>query len=311
MRALPRLRAALGRTVALAVGDRQAERVVPPSGRTAWLSVLSAAAMAALAVFALALLLASGRLGAYWAEGLSRGLTVRVPTTSGALDAADQAAAVEAVTTILAQTPGAGAVRAVTTAEQAALLAPWLGPGLPVEALPLPGLVELVDTGDLDVAGLRLRLAAEVPGAVLDDHAHWRRPLVRAAARVRAVGWLALGIVAATTAAIVTLAAQASLSANAEVIRVLRQIGARDAYVTRAFTRRFTLRAFGGAVLGTAAGLLIARLLPGVPVAGATPGAGAFDGASWLWALTIPPFAGLVAFVATRRAALRALARFE
>jgi cell division transport system permease protein len=34
-----------------------------------------------------------------------------------------------------------------------------------------------------------------------------------------------------------------------------------------------------------------------------------FSGAGWLAPLLVPPFAGLTAFLATRRAALRALAR--
>ncbi len=39
-----------------------------------------------------------------------------------------------------------------------------------------------------DADGLRLRLAAEAPGAVLDDHSRWRRPLVAAAGRLRLLG---------------------------------------------------------------------------------------------------------------------------
>ncbi len=36
--------------------------------------------------------------------------------------------------------------------------------------------------------GLRLRLTAEAPGAVLDDHTRWRSPLVTAADRLRIFG---------------------------------------------------------------------------------------------------------------------------
>ena len=50
----------------------------------------------------------------------------------------------------------------------------------------------------------------------------------------------------------ITLAANAALATNAQVIRVLRLIGARDTYIARAFVRRFTLRALSGAAIGTA-----------------------------------------------------------
>ncbi|NIR61201.1 MAG: cell division protein FtsX, partial [Gammaproteobacteria bacterium] len=94
---------------------------------------------------------------------------------------------------------------------------------------------------------------AEVPGAVLDDHTRWRRPLVSAASRLRLLGIVSLLLIGAAMAAMITLAAQAALAANTQVIAVLRLVGARDSYITRAFVRRFTLRALGGSALGMAA----------------------------------------------------------
>ena len=61
-----------GRLRALIIGDAQADRVVPPSGFTAQLTLFAAGAMAFLAVFALALSLASGRLADRWADELAR-----------------------------------------------------------------------------------------------------------------------------------------------------------------------------------------------------------------------------------------------
>ena len=63
---------------ALWSGDRQADRVVPPSGFTAQLTLFAAATMAFLAVFALALSLASGRLADIWGQQLARTATIRV-----------------------------------------------------------------------------------------------------------------------------------------------------------------------------------------------------------------------------------------
>lgn len=289
-----------------ALGDRQADRVVPPTGHTVWLTVLTAGAMAFLAVFALALALASGRLADRWADSLAQAATIRISAPPEQADA--QVAALQA---ILAATPGIANARALSTQEQAALLAPWLGPDLPLDTLPLPRLIEVTGTDALDVEGLRQRLAAEVPGATYDDHTRWRQPLVAAADRLRMMGWVALGLISGTLAAMVTLAAQAALSANRQVIRVLRLVGARDAYVARAFTRRFTLRSALGALVGTTLGGIAIALLPNAdPAGGFLTGLG-FTGAAWLLLPLIPLFAGAVAFLATRRAALSALARFE
>lgn len=289
--------------LALLTGDPRADRVVPPAGATARLTVLTSAAMAFLAVFALALSLATGRLADRWAEALAEGATIRISA------AADQMVAqTERVLDILAATPGVASARALDAAETRALLAPWFGADLPVESLPIPVLIEVREEGaGFDPEGLRLRLAAEVPGAALDDHARWRRPLVAAAARLRLLGFLSLGLIGGAAAAMVTLAARAALAANGQVIRVLRLIGARDAYIARAFVRRFTLRAFGGAAAGTTLGMIAVASLPRAEEAGGFLTGLAFAGAGWLWPLAIPPLAAIVAFWATRAAAFRTL----
>jgi cell division transport system permease protein len=177
-----------------------------------------------------------------------------------------------------------------------------------LEALPLPRLIELREaTERFDAEGLRMRLRAEAPGAVLDDHTRWRRPLVDAADRLRWLGWAAIALIAGATAAMITLAAQAALSANAQVIRVLRLVGARDVFIAHAFVRRFTRRALAGAAVGTALGMGAVALLPPVDEAGAFLTGLGFQGAHWVLPLVIPPLAGGVAWLATRMAAFRVL----
>jgi cell division transport system permease protein len=290
-------------TLALLRGDAQADRVVPRTGQAARLSVLTSGAMAFLAVFALALSLASGRLAERWSSALAQSSTIRISAPAAELEAQTRAALA-----VLEQTPGIAGARVITEEEQRALLTPWFGPELPVEDLPIPRLIEIVEaSGGYDATGLRQRLAAEAPGAVLDDHTRWRRPMVEAAGRLRLLGWVSLLLIAGATGAMVTLAAQAALSANEQVIRVLRLVGARDAYIARAFVRRFTLRALGGAAAGTAAAMLAVALLPSTDEAGGFLTGLGFTGTGWLLPLLIPPLAAVVAFAATRIAAYRTL----
>ena len=285
------------------VGDVYRDRVVPPSGITARLTGFAAAAMAFLAVFALALSLASGRLAARWGDELARSSTLRISAPAGQM--ADQTAA---AIRVLETTPGVADARALSSDEQRALLEPWFGPELPVESLPIPQLIEILETEEgYDAAGLRLRLQAEVPGAVLDDHTRWRKPLEQAAARLRLLGVVAVLLIGATTAAMITLAAQAALAANAQVISVLRLIGAQDSYIAQAFVRRFTLRTLAGALVGTVAGGAAVFLLPSAQEEGGFLTGLGFQGAAWLLPLLIVPLAGMVAFFATRAAARRTL----
>lgn len=284
-------------------GDRHADRVVPPTGFTAQLTLFVSGAMAFLAVFALALSLASGRLADRWGDELARTATIRIVAPEDQR-AEQTAAALQALST----TPGVAAARALTDAEQQALLAPWFGQDLPLDTLPVPRLIEIEATEQgFDATGLRLRLAAEVPGAILDDHGRWREPLVSAAQRLRFLGWTVAVLIGGAVAAMVTLAANAALAANAQVIAVLRLVGATDSYIANAFVRRFTLRALAGSFVGVLLGVLAVWLMPsGGETPGFLTGLG-FQGIGWLVPILLPFVSAAVALFATAYAASRAL----
>lgn len=286
----------------LIVSDGIAERVVPATGFTAWLTVISAAAMSFLAVLALALAFAAGDIAARWEAELAGTATIRISAP------ADQREAqTDAVLTALAQTPGIATTRVIDDAEQRSLLAPWFGEDLPLETLRLPVLIEVTEEGGgPDPEGLRQRLAAEAPGAVYDNHGRWRAPLIEAAGRLRTIAYTALALIAGVTATTIALAASAALAANGQIIDVLRLVGARDAWITRAFVRRFATRTVIGAAAGTILALVVLLLFPSGPETGILSGLG-FHGLQWLWPVLVPVAAAALAFAATHAAATRRL----
>lgn len=281
--------------------NRVRDLVVPPKGHGVWLVSLSSAAMAFLAVFALALSVSSARLADVWAASLAQTATVRLSAPPEEM--AEQLAI---VLDVLRTTPGIASAREMGPDEQAALLEVWLGPDLPLDTLPLPRLIEVTETdAGPDRQGLRLRLAAEAPGAVYDDHTRWRAPLVDGARRMQMLATFSLVLIGGIVAAIVTLAASAALASNAQVIRVLRLVGAQDRFIARAFVRRVTRRAALGAALGTVAGLGALLALP-------EDGTGTlvdlgFEGASWALPVLLPFAMTVIAFVATWTTAFRVL----
>lgn len=261
--------------------------------------------MSFLAVFALALSMASGQLAERWSQTLAQTATLRLSAPPGQI-----AAQTATVLEVLRTTPGIASTRVLEPDEQRSLLEPWFGPDLPVEALTLPRLIEIIEAPEgFDPVSLRMRLAAEAPGAVLDDHSRWRRPLMQAAGALRVLAVVSITLIAGALAAMIALAASFSLAANAQVIRVLRLVGAQDRFIARAFVRRFTLRGFVGAALGTGVGMVTFALLPAAQQAGGVLGDLGFQGAGWLVPMVIPPVAGAVAWIATRASAMRVLKR--
>ncbi len=89
-------------------GDVQADRIVPRTGQTARLTLAVSAAMAFLAVFALALSLAAGRLADRWSAALAQSATIRLSAPDDQIEIQTRA-----VLTALGQTPGVAAARAV------------------------------------------------------------------------------------------------------------------------------------------------------------------------------------------------------
>lgn len=291
------------RRLARASAPGDTHRIVPPTGMTALLTVLVAATMSSLAVFALALLFSTDRLADRWGAALAQTATIRISAPPEQTEAqADLTLA------ILDQTPGVERARRLSDTEKSDLLEPWLGPDVPVDGLLLPELIEITETPDgLDAEGLRLRLRAEVPGAVFDDHGRWRAPLIAAADRLRVIGWGAVIAIALSLAAMVTLAASAALAANTRVIEVLRLIGARDGFVVSAFTQRFSLRALSGSAAGTLVGLMALLAVPRVETADTFFSDLGLRGLEWAILLLIPPVAGGLAYAATRLTAIRKL----
>lgn len=286
---------------------RPSDRVVPPGAQSALSVGFLAAVMAFFAVLALALALASGRLAGSWQSELARDATLQIIAPQDQVEAQARAAL-----NVLKTTPGIVSVRVVTLEEQKALLEPWLGPTFAVESLPLPLMIEVtVDRDRLNRDSLGLRLSAEAPGAVFDDHSAWRQPLVVTAERLRIFALACLGLALLALGTVLGLAAHAAVVANGSVIQTLRLIGAHDRFIARAFTRRLTLRTLGGAAIGTAAGLALLAALPSASEQGFFLVGVGLQGWHWLLPLLVPPVAGLTAWLATRRATWRILRRWS
>lgn len=166
-------------------------------------------------------------------------------------------AAAAGASTLVRSTPGVASARLLSRADAGELLKPWLGAAdLPAD-LPLPQLIAAAAspgaTTSKVAADIAKRLEAAGIKARVDDHAEWSDD-VRSA--TTAAGLAALGGVAlllATAIAVIAFATHAALLARRDIVEVLHLTGARDAYISGLFERRFL-------ILGTQAGAVGAAL---------------------------------------------------
>lgn len=157
------------------------------------------------------------------------------------------------------ETAGVRSARLVDERESTALLEPWLGQGLDLSSLPVPRLVvvELEDPATADLSGLRAKLAQEVEGAMLDDHAVWAARLRTMAGGVVLVGVGVVVLVLAAMVLSIVFATRAAMAGNRDVIEVLHFVGAEDPFIAREFRRHFVVLGLEGGSVGGAAALAL------------------------------------------------------
>lgn len=243
---------------------------------------LSISGRALVSVIAIMTFLASLTLGAVmlvvaaaaeWQSDVSREVTIQVRLAAGK----DLDASVQRAVEIARAAPGVAAVLPYSKEESSRLLEPWLGSGAILESLPVPRLIVVRITPDRppDFAALRAALAAEVPGASLDDHRSFSDRLRAMADTAIAIGLAIFGLVLAATVLSVSFATQGAMATNRSTVEVLHLIGAKDSYIAGEFQRHFLLLGLKGGAIGGGAAIALFLLLGvlGRSVFGQTAGA--------------------------------------
>jgi len=188
-----------------------------------------------------------------WQRQIAEEVTIQIKPTEGS----DLQASVTRAVDIALQAPGVTSAQAIREADAAALLEPWLGANFDTTELPIPRLVALRVSDEVDMPGLARRLATEVPGATLDDHGQWMERLSSMANAMTVTGMLILGLVFAATALCVVFATRGAMAGNRDAIEVLHFVGAEDSYVAGQFQRHFLVLGLKGAGLGGLAAALL------------------------------------------------------
>jgi cell division transport system permease protein len=190
-----------------------------------------------------------------WRSDVAREVTIQVRPVAGRDTDADVRKAVE----LTRAAPGIAEVRAYTKEESARLIEPWLGHGLILDDLPIPRMivVKLWSGAPPDFAALRETLAAQVPGASLDDHRRWIDRMRNMASAAAAGGLAILALVLVVTILSVTFATRGAMATNRPIVEVLHYVGATDGFVARQFQRHFLALGFKGGAIGGGAAIIL------------------------------------------------------
>ena len=266
--------------------------------------------MVFLAVLALAGMLVLNSTAARWDQGVSGTLTIQIVP---AQKPEDDDRRLQKILSILNGTPEIDHYETLSDDKLLALLEPWLGTAAGSRDLPLPRLidVELKPDSKLDGETLGRRLAAEVPGASVDDHRVWLNRLVRLIQTIEGLASMVLVFIAFATVGTVVFTTRTGLAIHRGAIEVLHLIGAQDSYVAGQFANRALMLGLKGGIIGLllagptlfAIGYLARRiessLLPSITL----------EPAHWVALGALPVVVALIAMQTARLTVMKTLSR--
>ncbi len=273
------------------------------------------AAMAFLASLALAGAFAAAGFARQWQQGPAAALTVQVPDPAARATDAPQDR-LDRVVALLRASPGIASVQALSHAEIARLLRPWLGSET-MGGLTLPAVIAVRAGGSgPPLAALTAELRAAAPGTLVDSHGAWTRRIAVLAHSIQALAWAMLALVMGVATAVVTIATRAGLVQRRDAVLLVHGLGATDGDIARRFAARATRLAFFGGLAGAVVALPVLAGLAALaaPIAGGIADATAWvpglPRALWVGLAAIPVVCAMIGFVTaqlTVRAWLRLL----
>jgi cell division transport system permease protein len=243
-----------------------------------------------------------------WAAGLNSEISVRLRGTE--LTDADT----ERARALILQTPGVMTANTLDRAEAEALLSPWLGTGGLPDDIALPKLLEVSVT-----PGEAARIAGQIDrvligagfNVVVDAYGLWAEDVRATAQGVQAIALGILVLLCVAGVAVIASATHAAMLARRDIIEALHLVGARDGFIAGQFQARFL-------ALGLKAGG-VGALLAGLTLSFLMFTARRTEANSFLLPqitpslldlgvlLLTPLFAGMVAMIAARIAAMTTL----
>lgn len=205
-----------------------------------------------------------------WQNDINREVTVQIRP----FDNVEMDEAVRSASRLLLEYEGIDRVTALNREDTVRMLEPWLGSGLQMDELPIPALltVSLSQGVRPDFEAIGKRLAAEVPGATLDDHRSWAGRLSAMARTTVLAGAVVFLLVMTATVLTVVFATRGAMAGNRDIVDVLHFVGADRVFIAREFEQHFLLLGMKGAAIGGIASLIVfATLGLAVPGAGSGP----------------------------------------
>ena len=195
-----------------------------------------------------------------WTNKISAEITVQVQQRPG--EASDEKTA--EIVRFISDQNGIKRVTPFTREQSLKLVEPWIGKSEVLKTFAIPRLIAVeIDRDNLpDISTLKKVLEAKYPGALLDDHGHWRNEIRRLTRLLELAGVGMLLLMATATAAVIVAAATSALASNREIVSVLNFVGAEEKFIARQFEAHFLKVGIKAGIVGAGLAAVVFLCLP-------------------------------------------------
>jgi cell division transport system permease protein len=195
-----------------------------------------------------------------WTNKISAEITVQIRQRAG--DSGDEKSA--EITRFISDQNGVKRVTPFTREQSLKLVEPWIGKSEVLKSFAIPRLiaVEIDRDNPPDISTLKKVLEAKYPGALLDDHGHWRHEIRRLTRLLELAGIGMLFLMATATGGVIIAAATSSLASNREIVSVLNFVGAEEKFIARQFEAHFLKVGIKAGIVGVGLAAIVFLCLP-------------------------------------------------
>lgn len=234
--------------------------IVPPGSVTGGSLTLVIAIMSFLAALTAGGVYVVFNAANVWTNKISAEITVQIQQRAG--DSGDEKSA--EITRFISDQNGVKRVTPFTREQSLKLVEPWIGKSEVLKSFAIPRLiaVEIDRDNPPDISTLKKVLEAKYPGALLDDHGHWRHEIRRLTRLLELAGIGMLFLMATATGAVIIAAATSSLASNREIVSVLNFVGAEEKFIARQFEAHFLKVGIKAGIAGAGLAAIVFLCLP-------------------------------------------------
>ena len=250
-----------GKTLKGAMQDQQYDLPLNNSQDSRFL-ILLIALMSFLAFLALSGTFALNTMTNKWSSGLENKVTIEisVETKDGHILSQDTVLKeTKDLYAMLSMHPSVKSAEVLGNAEIQELISPWIGNDLSLGDIPLPGLIAL-ELRKIDADGmhaLKKDIRKISKHANLETHQEWLSDLINFTRTLRLLALLIAIIIGSITTIAIASAVRTRLAIHHSDVELLHYMGATDQYIAKQFQKHTMMLSLKGAVIGTAAGLVV------------------------------------------------------